>query len=187
MLYVKDTLNSTDCNIVSDHELLGVDLEIGPAKYRTLVLYRPPAQLVEKDRDLYQLLGELVEDRVCIVMGDFNTQVDWETREPCGENALLLEFANNEFLTQWVREPTRGDNILDLVFTSEDDIVEDLSVGEELGGSDHRLIRFVVKVPKAESATSKSRKLDLRRADFAGLHAGLAAVRLELYLFGNAI
>ena len=180
MLYVKDTIKSTNSNVISDHELLGVDLEIGPAKYRTLLLYRPPSQPVEKDRELYQLLGELVQGRVCIVMGDFNSQVDWETRAACGESALLLEFANNEFLTQWVREPTRGDNILDLVFTSEDDIVEDVSVGEELGGSDHQLVRFSVKIPKVRSVASQSRKLDLRRADFASLRAGLTDVRLAV-------
>ena len=179
MLYVKNSIKITNCSIDSDHELLGVDLEIGPVKYRTLLLYRPPGQLVEKDRDLYGLLSNLIEDRVCIVMGDFNTHVDWETREPCSENTLLLEFVNDEFLTQWVREPTRGRNILDLVLTSEDDLVDDLSVGEELGGSDHRLIRFAVKVPMMENEILPSRKLDLRRADFAGLRAGLADVRLE--------
>ncbi|KAK3884190.1 hypothetical protein Pcinc_011535 [Petrolisthes cinctipes] len=141
------------CNITSNHELLGVDLEIGTAKYRTLLLYRPPGQLNEMDRDLYQLLGELVDGRVCILMGDFNTHVDWETREPSAENTPLLEFVNDEFLTQWVREPTRGANILDLVLTSEDDIIQDLSVNEEIGGSDHKLIRFSVKVPNMETVT----------------------------------
>ena len=179
MLYVKDSIKTSNCNITSDHELLGVDLEIGSVKYRVLVLYRPPGQLIEKDRDLYTMLGELVEDRVCIVMGDFNTHVDWDTREPCSENTLLLEFVNDEFLTQWVREPTRGNNILDLVLTSEDDLVNELSVGEELGGSDHRLVRFSLKVPRVENAILGSRKLDIRRANFAGFRSGLADARIE--------
>ena len=179
MLYVKNYIKSANCNIASGHELLGVDLEIGPVKYRLLVVYRPPAQLVERDRGLYELLGELVNDRVCIVMGDFNTHVDWETREPCGENALLLDFVNDEFLTQWVSEPTRGGNILDLVLTTEEDIISDISVGEEVGGSDHRLVRFVVKVPEAEEASLVTRKLDMRRANFAGLRAAVSEMRLE--------
>ena len=174
MLYVKNSIKCTNCNIASDHEVLGVDFEIGPVMYRSLVVYRPPSQLVEKDRELYRLLGHLVDDRVCIVMGDFNTHVDWETRDSSGENALLLEFVNDEFLTQWVREPTRGGNILDLVLTTEDDIIEDLSVGEEIGGSDHRLVRYVVKVPEGEEATQLTRKLDLRRADFTGFRAGVS-------------
>ena len=78
-----------------------------------------------------------------------------------------------------MRKPTRGNNILDLVLSSEDDLVDELSVGEEVGGSDHRLVRFLLRVPRVETARLVSRKLDLRRADFAGLCAGLADVSLE--------
>ena len=127
---------------------------------------------------MYQLLSQLVDGRVCVVMGDFNSNVDWETRNSC-ENSPLLEFVNDGFLTQWVKEPTRGDNILDLVLTTEDDIVKHLSVGEELGGSDHRSIRFDVQVPEAEIHTPETKKLDFRRVNFADLREGVAAMVLE--------
>ena len=45
----------------------------------------------------------------------------------------LLDFANEEYLTQWVDKPTRGNNTLDLVFSSEDNMISKLSVGEKLG------------------------------------------------------
>ena len=45
----------------------------------------------------------------------------------------LLDFANEEYLTQWVDKPTRGINTLDLVFSSEDNMISKLSVGEKLG------------------------------------------------------
>ena len=179
MLYIKNSIAAVNCSIASDHELLGVNLEIGAAKYRVLLLYRPPHQLVEKDKNLYGLLDSLVDGRVSIVMGDFNTHIDWETKEPCAENAPLLEFVNDGFLSQWVKEPTRGDNILDLVLTTEDDIISDLSVGEELGGSDHKIVRFGIKAPDQEVGSAKSKKLDFRRADFPGLREAVAGMILE--------
>ena len=180
LLYVKNTINTTICSITSDHEVLCVDLQVGTSGYRALLVYRPPSQLLEKDKELYQLLNQLVEGRVSIVMGDFNCHVDWKTKETCGENALLVEFVNDGFLTQWVREPTRGTNILDLVLTSEDDIIDKLEVGEEFGGSDHRLIRFTLRLPLLEVATSKNRDaLDFRRANFAGLRDGVANMVLD--------
>ena len=33
MLYVRDLIGATDCNITTDHEVLAVDLEIGSVSY----------------------------------------------------------------------------------------------------------------------------------------------------------
>ncbi len=54
-------------------------------------------------------------------------------------------MAEDAFLTQTVAQPTRENNIPDLVFTSDPDLVRDLKVGKKLGGSDHHFIRFNVK------------------------------------------
>ena len=179
MLYVKDNIKATNCTVATHHEVLCVDLDLGPSTYRTVLVYRPPAQHRDEDRDLYQLLLQLVEGRVSIVMGDFNCHVNWETRETCVENAELLTFVNDGFLTQWIKEPTRGHNILDLVLTSEDDIVDEVNVDEELGGSDHRVIRFTVRVPVQEGHNRPGSRLDFRRANFAGLRTGIAQIVIE--------
>ena len=154
-------------------------MELGTTKYRTVTVYRPPSSTEDQDRDLYNQLNQLTEGRVSIVMGDFNTHVDWATRETRIDNIRLLNFVNEGFFTQWVREPTRGANILDLVLTSEDDIIEEVSVDEELGGSDHRLIRFCIRVPAREAVARAAAKLNFRKANFAGLRAGVAAIEVE--------
>ena len=179
MLYVCDSIRTTDCNITTDHELLAVNLAIGSISYRLVVVYRPPGQLVEKDRELYTLLSTLVDNRVSLVVGDFNCHIDWEERDPTAEGTPLLEFVDDNYLTQWVKEPTRGDNILDLVLTSEDDIVKSLVVREEVGSSDHRLITFDLMVPRLEDRPEKSRKLDFRRANFDALRTGVSDLTLE--------
>ena len=63
------------------------------------------------------------------------------------EGNRLLEFVRNKFLHQWVDKPTRGDNILDIVLTTEDNLVSNISVGEKLGKSDNRIVRFEINIP----------------------------------------
>ncbi len=60
------------------------------------------------------------------------------------EGNRFIEMAEDAFLTQAVTQPTR-ENIFDLVFTSDPDLVRDVKVSEKLGGSDPHLIRFNVK------------------------------------------
>ena len=156
LLYIKESLDSVDCNVQSDREIIGVDLKFCSTAYRLLLVYRPPHRHRDEDADLYTKLGSLVNNRPSIILGDFNCHMNWEDREGNGEAKRLLDFANDNFLTQWVREPTRGNSILDLVFTTEDNIVTDLSVDECLGGSDHNLIRLTVSFPMARKKSPKN-------------------------------
>ncbi len=53
-------------------------------------------------------------------------------------------MVEDSFLTQVVTQPTKENNILDLVLVSDPDLVRDCEVGEKLGGSDYNIIRFNV-------------------------------------------
>ena len=46
------------------------------------------------------------------------------------------------FLKQFVREATRGNNILDLIFSNNEQIVSDVETIETLGDSDQKAIKF---------------------------------------------
>ena len=52
----------------------------------------------------------------------------------------MLDFKHDNFLSQKVREPTRGAYVLDLIFCSEDDLVSDVIAGECLAGSDYCMV-----------------------------------------------
>ena len=52
------------------------------------------------------------------------------------------ELTQDCFLIQHVLKPTRYDNILDLVLSSEENMVEDLLVLEHLANSDHNIITW---------------------------------------------
>jgi len=54
----------------------------------------------------------------------------------------FLKCVNDNFLFQHVQDPTRRNNILDLVFTSEENMIKNLVVGENFGTSDHQIIRW---------------------------------------------
>ena len=90
------------------------------------------------------MLAELRDDRV-LLMGDFNFPgVDWVTGDCQGtspEGAMFVDCLEDNFYEQYVKEPTRGDNILDLVITNEYGLIGDLCVEAGLASSDHRLVR----------------------------------------------
>ena len=45
-------------------------------------------------------------------------------------------------MEQRAMEPTRGKNILDLVITSDENMIENVSVGEHFNTSDHQVVRW---------------------------------------------
>ena len=169
LLYIREYLDPVNCELVTEHEMLGVVLKNLKKELYLYLVYRPPHQTVEKDESLYSDLRANVKDRFCIITGDFNCpKVNWKDRTADVEGKRLLEFASEELLTQWVDEATRGNNVLDLVFSSEDDIISNMRVGEKLGKSDHNIIKFEIKTNFSKKKKSFM-KPDFRNANFERL------------------
>ena len=148
--------------------MVGVVLNKLEKKLHIYLVYRPPHQSAESDESLYSNLSTIIRNKFCIVAGDFNCSVNWNTQTADAESMWLLDFANEEYLTQLVDKPTRGNNTLDLVFSSEDNMISKLSVGEKLGKSDHNMIRF--KILTSFTKLEKSfMKPNFRKADFSRL------------------
>ena len=84
----------------------------------------------------------------CYVMGDFNHgHIQWESLESAGgDDHQFLLLTQDCFLTQHVLEPTRGGNVLDLILSSQNELVDNVKVHEPLGSSDHNQIHFNIKV-----------------------------------------
>ena len=170
MLYVKNHLNPTEFKIKTEYEVIGANINSLGKNMSVLVIYRPPHQTQELDEELYRQLGQEVNNKLSVLMGDFNAAVNWNTMnsKSCTEGNRLLEFVSNEFLHQWVDKPTRGNNILDIVLTTEDDLISDLSVGENIGKSDHRIVRFQINIPQQKEKKS-IKKLDFRKGNWQQL------------------
>ena len=89
-------------------------------------------------------------------MGDFNHgHIQWKSLESIvGEDQQFLLLILDSFLTQHVLEPTRGDNVLDIVLSSQKELVDKVKIHEPLGNSDHNQIHFDINV-KSESKNKK--------------------------------
>ncbi|CAF3620810.1 unnamed protein product [Rotaria socialis] len=131
------------------------------------------------DEILYNELNRILDRRLILLLGDFNcNKINWDNGTSDAIGDRLLKFSNDNFLQQYVREPTRGLNILDLIFSNDENLVSKIVVGEILGFSDHNLIRFEVNA-KIIIVKNLIQKLDYRRANWEGLRASLAEYSLD--------
>nr|XP_053633351.1 uncharacterized protein LOC128689237 [Cherax quadricarinatus] len=181
-LYVRDRLN---CCIliktgikseVTHTESVWIEFSEGHEKLILGVIYRPP----NLDRDQGRLLWEEIvratmHDNV-VILGDFNfSHIDWNFLTGNLESYDFLEVVQDCFLKQFVTEPTRGNNLLDLVLANNESLVNYLEVSEELGASDHKSITFRIEW-KYDSRDNSVTVPDFRLADYDGLREHLSSV-----------
>ncbi len=101
-------------------------------------MYRPPKLQTVDDTALYNEIQSFIQDKNAIVIGDFNcANVDWRLLIGDQEGSRFIKLVEDSFLMQVVTQPTKEDNILDLVLVSDSELVRDC-------GSDHNIIHFKV-------------------------------------------
>ena len=87
----------------------------------------------------------MTENRWCVIVGDFNyPDIDWESSLAGPNGYNFLESVQDFFLYQHIHKPTRAGNILDLVLSTEQNMIENITVNESLGTSDHNTIEFSI-------------------------------------------
>ncbi len=116
---------------------------------------------------MYRQLGEVSRSLPLVLVWDFNfPDICWIYNTADREQSQrFLECVGDNFLTQLVREPMRGSNILDLLFVNRESLVGDVKVGGRLGQSDHEMLDFSILV-EPWTGVSRTAILDFRRADF---------------------
>lgn len=92
------------------------------------VFYRPPNDELKPLEELQLALQSLSTPEIVLV-GDFNlSEFDWINNTPLNRSDLYVRFTeiiHENFLSQVVDQPT---NILDLVLTSNEDIIDYMSM-----------------------------------------------------------
>ena len=80
-------------------------------------------------------------------MGDFNHgYIKWDTLQSTGvEDQMQLCLVQDNLLTQHVLEPTRAARVLDIVLSSHTLFVDNVSMQEPFGSSDHNQLHFNIK------------------------------------------
>ena len=157
MLYIHNSIKVHDCQFLNKYksESLWCKLVLGNGFETILgVVYRSP----NADDAEVQELCNAIRDASCkqvIIMGDFNLpDINWESLE-CHNSIseCFMTLVQDTYLVQHVNVPTRGDNILDLVLSSEQGMIEELKVIEHLANSDHNIVLFKAVVATVNSAS----------------------------------
>lgn len=157
LLYVR---RDVVCNTVElstdycEHSSIEVKTSEGNSAIVTSI-YRSPNSSVENNGRLLQLLEEINDTsfKYKLVVGDFNLPtIDWNnctTDEGLhGFSAMFVEKIRDCFYTQHIKDITRmrgksRGNTLDLVFSNDETIVEEIQLTSPLGRSDHVCIEIM--------------------------------------------
>ena len=184
-IYYKKNLSVSEVELPTNEYQDHAWIEITPENGTVLLcgcIYRTQSNDVDKEGCMKsaKLISGLIQtayerNNNILIAGDFNyKEIDWENESAPKEKHHLSHFINvlqDCYLSQHVTEPTRcregeNANLLDLILSSEEGAVYDLSYHPPLGESDHVCLRFNVpfktySTPKtqAPSLTSSRRIL----------------------------
>ena len=187
LIYVHEDITCSE--LILENKLQGIEalwIRLNNSKGNVLTIgniYRPPSCMQDHDVSLFSAIYEVCQGSGDIVlMGDFNfPAIDWENNVANdGKGSDFLELTQDCFLGQMVHDHTREDALLDLVFCSDVNLVGGLTVGEHLGDSDHRIIRFDIAFHSSK-ITNYRIIPNFRNVNFHGIRADLAIP------FGNGL
>lgn len=117
-------------------------------------IYRSPNSSQENNESLNQLMTQMARKSFThiLITGDFNyKEIDWQDLTTSvaieHEASVFLECIRDSGLTQHVKQPTRfrqnqRSSVLDLVFTNEEGMLDNLDILPGIGASDHCLLSF---------------------------------------------
>ena len=109
-------------------------------------------------------------------MEDFNHgHIQWKSLESTGdEDQHFLFLIQESFLTQHVLEQNRGENVVDIVLSSQKELVDNVKINEPLGNSDHNQIHFDINV-KSESKNKKTYRRNFHKGNFKDMRKYLGS------------
>ncbi len=147
--FIKKSLNVVEIvpsNTYSSIEVCCFDVFLCNERIRFVNVYRAPSStdmptVANFLSDYTKVKGH------CIITGDFNCRnVNWTdlTAPYDGTEDTLLDFSVSHGFNQMVHKPTRGDSILDLIFTNEPVAIFDVNVESPFSTSDHCQVEFSV-------------------------------------------
>lgn len=149
LLYVKSHLHPQEVvkPLISNIYCKYVQIRTGSEKLIFGLIYRPPAQNSNVDNELYEQLIDICNENDAVIFGDFNLPVTlWGGTLSCHSGHELYSNILESSLQQHVHEPTRGQNILDIVLTTDDNLVADVDAGSKSRTSYHKIIVYFLTV-----------------------------------------
>ena len=152
-IYIRENLPFKEVRLESNYDeylALAMNLEKGE-KLLVMAIYRSPNSSDDNNERLIELLDKINQTGYThqVILGDFNMPtIDWENDRASNRMAQkFLEQITENYWTQHVKTPTRcrgaaTPNILDLVFTNHEHMIQKIDHHSPLGRSDHSLLAF---------------------------------------------
>jgi hypothetical protein len=181
-------------------------------KFRIFTFYRPGGSSSD-DRLVMNNIVHCINDvcrfdMTCLIVGDLNcNKIDWSKncvlRDPLQK--LFFDTVSDLGFQQFVIDPTRNDNIIDIVLCNDSLLVLDLYVASPFSTSDHCMISFMLnfswitdktglrRVKKPCDVDDKissdprvtSAAINWYKADWAAIKSFLSNVKWEDYIFAS--
>ena len=153
-------------------------------------VYRSPNGNIQNDTKLNENLKAITDSRSHIlVMRDFNhPEIDWKNSlsppEGSHKATRFMEAVRDAFLHQHVTSPThvRGTqtpNILDLIFSNESEMVQDVTHLAPLGKSHHQFLNFSFHAYAPPTTKVAENKLQIYKGDFEKMQTTLGHIDWE--------
>ena len=158
-LYVKDTMICTELLSCTDDVCELLIIKISNINLIIILIYKPPDTTKDQFDIMIQKIRTVLDDQGTpspniIMLGDLNLpNMDWKMVEnnvipewkgrrehkEAKHAETLLSFCELFHLNQHITEPTRQSNILDLIFTNNESLINNIIISETIY-SDHKLV-----------------------------------------------
>ena len=194
LIYVHKSLNVNRVNfdqIIKFEEVVWIELHLKQSdKLLVGCFYRSDSAPAANNEKLFSLISHVSELDYShiLLMGDFNyPDIDWESwttsKNEASEEYRFIECIRDAFLFQHVVNPTRfrfnsRPNVLDLLFTNEENMVSNVVHCSPLGLSDHSVLVFDLQC-YADSVSVERKRFLYNKGDFDGMRKSLSSVVWE--------
>ena len=169
LLYVKPHLHP---QVITKPQIPNIDVKYvqilsGSEKLILALVYPPPAQNSYVNNELYEQISDICNHNDAIIFGDFNLPVTvWGGTLHSHSGHELYSNILESSLYQHIHEPTRGESILDIVLSTNDNQINNVDIGPEFSTSDHKSVFFTIECNPEVHNNSYEKVPDFRRADF---------------------
>lgn len=186
LIAVKEEYHPSQIDVDSPLEIIWVSAHIGHASCVLGAYYRPPDGRADFVESLNDTVGSILHEfpsSLLIMGGDFNYPgIDWQTNSVTTQNNRLeclsfLHCIDYHQLTQIVREPTRGDHLLDLILTNQPEITNTRVIDEI---SDHKAIHCSLSVARVIKTKTEKQIFNYARADIEKMNHMLETLTVDL-------
>ena len=150
----------------------GLSLSLSTSKLLVGVFYNPPGSNAANLTQLRSSIVSIHNSLPIILCGDFNLpSLNWSELGPSSslesnQSTLFCDLINDFSLDQLVLEPTRGNNVLDLLLTDHPEYIRKVEVTDGISGSDHDSVQFSINLTKQRAHKRRRMTYNFKKANF---------------------